>query len=169
MTNMNSSDDKSEDKSRTFGRDVRIAIALVAVLSFLAVNGCSVFMAAKQPGEKNLEVLTAGTPRTLVLAELGQPVATELRNGKRCDVFSFVQGYSKGARVGRAFFHGVADVFTLGLWEVVGTPTEAIFDGTKTACEVTYDERDKVEKVVVLQGDQVRPVTEQPPTEGKGP
>ena len=41
-------------------------------------------------------------------------------------------------------------MFTLGLWEVVGTPTEAIFTGEKVAYEVTYDTSDKVEKVVTL-------------------
>jgi hypothetical protein len=67
------------------------------------------------------------------------------------DVFSFTQGYSKGAKTGRAVFHGAADVLTLGLWEVVGTPTEAVFDGRQVAFEVTYDASEKVEKVVTLQ------------------
>jgi hypothetical protein len=85
-----------------------------------------------------------------VLAEIGQPQASEMKDGKRVDVFSFVQGYSKGAKAGRAVFHGAADVFTLGLWEVVGTPTEFIFTGEKLAYEVTYNTSDKVEKVVKL-------------------
>lgn len=128
---------------------------LVATASVLAVimttgNGCSVYMASKQPGRKDLNVLAAGTPRSLVLAELGQPRASEMKDGKRVDVFSFVQGYSKGAKAGRAFFHGAADVVTLGMWEVVGTPTEAVFDGKKLAYEVTYDANDKVEKVLTL-------------------
>jgi len=108
-------------------------------------------MAAKQPPKKNLGVLKEGTPRSLLLAEFGQPVATETKDGKRVDVFSFTQGYSKGAKAGRALFHGAADVFTLGLWEVFATPTEGIFDGKKLAFEVTYDASDKVEKVITLQ------------------
>lgn len=36
--------------------------------------------------------------------------------------------------------------------EVVGTPTEAVFDGDKMSFEVTYDSSDKVEKVVQLSG-----------------
>jgi hypothetical protein len=40
---------------------------------------------------------------------------------------------------------------TLGLWEVVGTPTEAVFDGREMAFEVTYDASEKVKKVVTLQ------------------
>lgn len=85
-----------------------------------------------------------------MLAEFGQPTATEKRGEKTVDVFSFVQGYSKGAKTSRAVFHGAADVFTLGLWEVVGTPTEAVFDGTKVTYEITYDENNRVEKVVPL-------------------
>jgi hypothetical protein len=128
-------------------------ITILVSLFLLAFNGCSVYMAAKQPTRKNLEVFSPGTPRSLVLAEIGQPQASETKAGKRVDVFSFIQGYSKGAKAGRAFFHGAADVFTLGLWEVVGTPTEAIFDGQKVAYEVTYDASDKVEKVVTLVGE----------------
>ena len=126
-----------------------IGFVMAAALSMQ--TGCSVFMAAKQPPKKNLGVLKEGTPRSLLLIEFGQPVATETKEGKRVDVFSFTQGYSKGAKTGRAVFHGAADVFTLGLWEVVGTPTEAVFDGKKMAFEVTYDASDKVEKVSTLQ------------------
>jgi hypothetical protein len=35
---------------------------------------------------------------------------------------------------------------------VVGTPTEAIFDGNKMAFEIGYDSEDKVENVVRLKG-----------------
>lgn len=125
---------------------------ITAILLLFSSTGCSVFMAAKQPDKKDLNCLAAGTPRNVVLTELGQPVQSDTKNGKRVDSFSFVQGYSKEAKVGRALFHGAADVFTLGLWEVIGTPTEAIFDGTKMACQVTYDESDKVENVVWLKG-----------------
>jgi hypothetical protein len=39
---------------------------------------------------------------------------------------------------------------TLGLWEIVGTPTEAVFSGDELAFEVSYDEQDRVEQVTVL-------------------
>ncbi len=121
------------------------------VLMAINLTGCSVFMAAKQPSQKNLGVLKVGTPRSLVVAELGAPIVTETKNGKRVEVFSFVQGYSAGNKAGRALFHGVADVFTLGLWEVVGTPTEGTFTGNNMAFEVTYDASDRVEIVVAIQ------------------
>jgi len=131
---------------------VLVWIVVTGIMSTVLItgNGCSVYMAAKQPNLKNIDVLAVGTPRRLVVAELGQPQSSEKKDGKRIEVFSFVQGYSKGAKAGRAIFHGLADVFTLGLWEVVGTPTEAIFDGHRISYEVTYDTSDKVEKVVTL-------------------
>jgi hypothetical protein len=126
-----------------------VAAMVLAVLG-VAASGCSVVMAAKQPAKKDVDLLAPGIPRNLVLAELGQPVASDLKNGKRVEVYSFVQGYSKGARVSRTIAHGTADVLTLGLWEVAGTPTEAVFNGTRVAYEVTYDAGDRIEQVVAL-------------------
>jgi hypothetical protein len=142
---------REEQMNRTTGERAHgsIASALVALLA-VGASGCSVVMAAKQPSKKDVGLLSVGVPRNLVLAELGQPIATETKNGKRVEVYSFVQGYAKGARVGRSIAHGTADVLTLGLWEAVGTPTEATFDGTRVAYEVTYDSSDRVELVVPL-------------------
>src|SRR4030095_67054 len=82
--------------------------------------------------------------------EVGGPVATETKGGKRVEIYSFTQGYSKAARVSRTIGHGAADVFTLGLWEAVGTPTEAAFNGSRVVYEVTYDAADRIENVVLL-------------------
>ena len=127
-----------------------VAASTLVIVVGVAGSACSVAMAAKQPSKKDVGLLTPGVPRNLVLAELGQPVATDISAGKRVEVFSFVQGYSKGARISRTIAHGTADVLTLGLWEIAGTPTEAIFDGTRVAYEVTYDPSDRIERVVVL-------------------
>jgi hypothetical protein len=123
---------------------------VLLVLLALSASGCSVAMAAHQPSRKETELLIPGVPRNLVLAELGAPISSETKDGKRVEVFSFVQGYRKGVRIGRTVGHATADVLTLGLWEVAGTPTEAVLDGTKVAYEVTFDANDKVEKVVSL-------------------
>ena len=113
-------------------------------------SGCSVFMAAKQPDAKNIDLLKVGTPRSMLLAEFGPPTVSETRAGKKHEIFKFVQGYSAGAKAGRAVFHGAADVFTLGLWEVVGTPTEGDFNGNEMAFEVTYDQNDRIDQVIAL-------------------
>lgn len=123
---------------------------LICVLLF-ASSGCSVFMAVKQDDKKNLSVLEVGTSRAHVIGELGSPILMEEKEGKKVDVFKFVQGYSTGAKAGRAFFHGAADVFTLFLWEVIGTPAEMIADGTEMKIKIVYDENDNVENVTYLE------------------
>ncbi len=128
----------------------RICVAVFGVFLIFTMQGCSVVMAAKQPGKKDLSVLKPGTSRGIVLAELGQPTATEMQNGTRVDIFSFVQGYDKVNKGVRTAGHAVADVFTLGLWEVVGTPTEMIFDGDKVAYQVKYNRSDEVAEAVLL-------------------
>ena len=127
----------------------RVGTVLIAMSLGLS-SGCSVYMASHQPDKKDTTLLKPGTPRSLVLAEFGQPVSSETMEGKHVDVFSFVQGSSQGAKTGRAFFYGVADVFTLGLFEVVSTPVESAMSGDKLMYEVTYDANDKVGKVVPI-------------------
>ena len=133
------------------GIEMKQIVPSLALLGLaLAAAGCSVAMAAHQPSRKDVGLFSHGVPRNLVVGEVGAPVASEMKAGKRVDVYSFTQGYSKAARVSRTIGHGAADVFTLGLWEVVGTPTEAAFDGKNLVYEVTYDASDRIEHVVVL-------------------
>ena len=131
-------------------RIARWSAAAVLAVAAVGVAACSPVMAAKQPSRKDVGLLNPGIPRNVVLAELGQPVATEMKEGKRVEVFSFVQGYRSGVRVGRTIGHAAADVLTLGLWEVAGTPTEATLNGHNVAYEVTYDTNDRIAQVVPL-------------------
>jgi hypothetical protein len=132
---------------------VRAANIVAALALVFGLNGCAVYMAANQPDKKDLEVLKVGTPRSMVVAELGAPVQIMTRNGAKVELFSFVQGYSGLEKGGRAVFHGAADVMTLGLWEVVGTPIEgSIANGTKVAVEITYDRDDRVAQITPIRG-----------------
>jgi len=126
-----------------------VQISLLTLIGIL-ISGCSVFMAAKQPDAKNVGLFKVGIPRGMLLAEFGLPTVSEVRDGKKTEIFKFVQGYSAGAKAGRAVFHGVADVLTIGLWEVVGTPMEGVFNGNEMVYEVSYDENDKVDQVIAL-------------------
>ncbi|NPV03853.1 MAG: hypothetical protein HPY67_03880 [Syntrophaceae bacterium] len=127
-----------------------VSIAAVLFVVLLACPGCSVFMAAKQPDLKNEELFKVGTPRGALLAEFGNPISSEVKDGKKCEIFKFIQGYSTGAKAGRAVFHGVMDVLTIGIWEVVGTPTEGVFSGDEKVYQVKYDENDRVCEVTAL-------------------
>jgi len=133
-----------------------ISIALMCLmLPLVAVSttGCAVKQAMDQPDKKDVSVLAEGTPRYRVIGELGKPVDSKiLENGNKVDVYSFTQGYSKGAKAARAFGHGVMDIATLGVWEVIGSPTEAIASGNKVIVRVHYDKNDLIERVVTLKG-----------------
>jgi len=127
-----------------------VLLTVIIAITFIC-SGCSVFMAAKQPDLKNEELFRVGTPRSSLLAEFGNPISSETNgDGDKCEIFKFVQGYSTGAKVGRAMGHGVADVFTLGLWEVVGTPTEGAFSGDEKCYEVVYDGNNRVKQVTAV-------------------
>jgi len=119
------------------------------------MSGCSVYMAAKQPTKKKLSVLSEGTPRSHVIAEIGAPIHTDDLEDGKMDIYKFVQGYTKRAKVGRALVHGVADVFTLGIWEAVGTPIELVADGSEVTLEVFYDEDDRVKIINAISGEKV--------------
>ncbi len=123
----------------------RSSTLVVAILSLVVAQGCSVYMAANQPAKKDMQVLGEGISRSALLAEFGTPIFTEQKDGKRTDVFKFYEGSKSGWKVGRAVFHAAADVVTLGLWEIIGTPTEAMVKGEEVTVTVMYDQTDKVE------------------------
>jgi len=133
---------------------------IVPIMASVVLSGCAVVMAAKQPDYKNVDLFKVGTPRGALLGEFGHPTATDTKpDGTKCDTFSFTQGYSGGAKAGRAFAHGIADLLTLGLWEVIGTPTEAIFSGSTVGYQACYDKEDRVQTVILLT----------PENDGRGP
>ncbi|MCG8531384.1 MAG: hypothetical protein MI749_12050 [Desulfovibrionales bacterium] len=129
----------------------RYALILMILCQVISLSGCAVYMAANQPDKKDLSVLEVGTPRKAVIAELGRPIETWTdETDARHDIYRFRQGYSKGAKTTRAVVHGVADVLTLGVWEVVGTPTETIFDGEIISVEIIYTPRMVIESTQIL-------------------
>lgn len=127
-------------------------LLLVCVCLVSGSTGCSVMMAAKAPRKKNMAILVPGTPRSQVIAELGTPLETQREETETRDVFAFTQGYSLPTRVGRATFHALADVATLGLWEVVATPLEGALEGEAVRTEVLYDDEQTVSQVEYFSG-----------------
>ncbi len=91
-------------------------------------------MAAKQPGKKDIDLLKEGVTRAQLISEFGAPVISEYKDGKRIEIFKFVQGYSTGTKTSRVFLHGA--VAMLDLWELVGTPTEITFRRYDISCSV---------------------------------
>lgn len=114
-------------------------------LSLLFASGCSVGMALSGKKEPNLGMIRVGASRGEVEMVLGDAIKTiSLADGKRIDSYEYELGNEPSA--GRAVGHGAIDCLTLGLWEIVGTPIEAI-QGKKHLVNITYDENDKVCKI----------------------
>ncbi len=129
---------------------LKIISNVVLVVSVSLFSGCSVYMAASQPTKKDLAILNAGTDRDYVIAELGAPVVSELTNEGRKEIYTFVQGYNKVSKVSRATFHGVADVASIGLWEVIGTSVETAYSGEKISVRIIFDNEGKIKESKVL-------------------
>jgi hypothetical protein len=116
------------------------ALALVAVLA-----ACSVGMALSGEENPDLGAIRVGAARGEVELHLGAPIkSASLDDGRRADVYEYQIGNQPSA--GRAIGHGVMDVLTLGLWEVVGTPIEGVQGDTYHAT-ITYDRADKVVEI----------------------
>ncbi len=129
-----------------------LGLVFSAGLILLPAAGCSVYMAASQPEKKDLSALdSGGMPRDHVIAKLGAPTSSTMHeDGTRTDIYEFYEGSAGGWKVGRATFHAVADVFTLGLWEIVGTPTEMAVKGEKVTARAIYDKAMNLTEFKVL-------------------
>lgn len=124
-------------------------IGILCLFALLSAS-CSVYMAAHQPDKKDVTAIKPGVHQSIVRAELGTPVWSGKENNTYVEVYHFTQGYSKGAKTASAVLFGAADVMTLGLWEVAGTPIETIASGNKMTVKVYYDDNLDVTKVEVL-------------------
>lgn len=127
-------------------RQINKYLQLVMVpMLVMSLSGCSVMMAAKQPTYRKVEIVKEGASRSHLIAEFGYPRNTETTpEGNKSDLFVFKQGYGKGNKILRVLFHAAADFFTLFIWELVGSPAEAMYDGYEVKFNAVYDENDRV-------------------------
>ena len=101
------------------------ALFVGSAMLLLPMQGCSVFMAATGDKDPNFAVLQVGASRGVVELELGTAVEQHVaRDGTTTCIYEYTIGNEPSG--GRAVAHGVMDVLTLGLWEVIGTPVELI-------------------------------------------
>ena len=125
---------------------VRMAAALRAATFAAAaaglLSGCSVGMALSGSPNPDLGAVKTGASRGEIEMHLGSPISsTLLEGGHRADLYQYEIGNEPSA--GRAAGHAVMDVLTLCLWEIVGTPIEAV-QGEQYTATVEYDANDKV-------------------------
>ncbi len=116
---------------------LRVCAALLA--SQLAA--CSVYMEATRPTPVDLNDYQEGMTRDAVLERLGAPDSTALESdGMSCDFYKlYTRGYGAGGKIPIAVAEGAADVFTLGLAEIVLTPTEGVTKNEKHPITICYN------------------------------
>lgn len=108
------------------------------------MSGCSVGMAMSGKNDPELSAVRVGSTRGEIELHLGAPKEIIEQDNKRIDIYEYEVGNEPSA--GRAIGHGVMDVLTLGIWEVIGTPVEG-FQGDKKRLMISYDENDIVTKI----------------------
>lgn len=115
------------------------------IIILFSISGCSVGMAMSGKEDPNFGAFRVGSTRGEVELQLGSPInSVTIPEGKRVDVYEYEIGNKPSA--GRAIGHGVMDILTFGLWEVIGSPIEGSI-GEKKKLTITYDKNDKVEAI----------------------
>jgi hypothetical protein len=105
-----------------------MSLRLKSLVLLCAISGCSVYMEATRPTPTDLAKFHPGDSRTSVEEELGAPVDTSKgEGGNSCDLYLlYLRGYGTAGKVPIAVVESAADFFTLGLAEIVLSPTEAV-------------------------------------------
>ena len=116
----------------------------------LATSGCAVHMAATQPSSKPTSLFRVGTPKEKLIAYFGAPTSTIVRNGVTYDVYTFTNGSNGSTKFFKCLLYGICDLATLGITEIIFTPTESALRSRDKAYEVSYDADGRVATVVCL-------------------
>lgn len=125
---------------------------LICMVTLMFGQGCGAYMAFTQPDPVAYEQLNPGqAQRDRVMSVLGTPVESiSTEDGGRVDTYRFYEGTSSGYPALRAMLHMMADLFTLGLWEIVATPTEFAIRGDRITVQAVFDSKDVLRKFTVI-------------------
>ncbi len=119
---------------------------LLCCLILGSLYGCSVGMAISGKPDPNLGGVKEKVKKGEVELNIGSaPIkTTSLPNGQLLCIYKYETGNEPSP--GRAVFHVVMDIFTLGLWEFIGTPVEGL-SGSTHYVSITYDNDDRVVEI----------------------
>ena len=125
----------------------KYALGLTALV--VSLSGCAPMMEANRPNPVDLKKFVVGqTSRMTVIADVGSPASVEKDEGNSCDVYSLYTHGPSGA--GKGFIAAgevLADIATLGLAEIIFTPTEAATKSSKHTVLFCYDSNGKLASV----------------------
>jgi hypothetical protein len=134
-------------------KNKKLPTIFYVLISCMVLNGCSAVMAGKRSTYRgDSKVLMVGQTRTAVEAELGVPdMSSPLAENKQRVIYKMdPDAHTRGAKNAAVAGHVVADILTLGLWEVVGTPTELAAQDQMHNYIVTYNSAGIIESVESL-------------------
>ena len=120
------------------------------LLLLVALTGCSVAMSASRSSYKgDPAMIQVGADRSIIESTFGPPNMTaSLGEGKTKAIYKIdPDAHTAGAKGVAVVGHLVADVLTLGLWEIVGTPLELAAQDRYTNYIVTYGADQKIHSV----------------------
>ncbi len=102
-------------------------------------------MEATRPDPVDTSQFTVGESRLQIVEVLGAPTATVKQGDQSCDVYKlYTHGPSGVGKGAIAATEAVADVFTLGLAEVVSSPVEGATRNAKHTVTMCYDKDTKL-------------------------
>lgn len=134
-----------EFKMRIIVNKLSVSRRISIILAFAALSSlpsCSVAMAARKSGTSVNDVQLANT-RGQILS-LGAKVISTEKDDKGNIVETYLVQKEKGS-IARAFMHGILDISTCGVWEVVGTPIEGtMYKPEYFTVKISYDESGSV-------------------------
>ena len=112
--------------------------AMLLLASWMAA--CSVYMEATRPTPIDTGDYPAGMTRDEVFIKLGPPYVTLTESdGATCDYYKlYTRGYGAGGKIPIAVTEAAADFFTIGLAEIVLTPTEGVTRNEKHPVAFCY-------------------------------
>ena len=130
-------------------RIARLRVGGGLLLGF-CLSGCGAVLEATRDTPVNLDKVAVGESRVNVIADLGAPVSTVKNGANDCDVYKLcTEGPGAAGKGAIAAGEVVADVFTLGLTELIFTPVEAATRGCLHTVMACYGPDNKLTNISV--------------------
>lgn len=123
-------------------KSVYSSASLLFIMLMGLLQGCSVGLALDGADNPDLSIIHKGATQFQVELEIGKSVRwyPDEKKGQ----YHFTTGESGSA--GRAVAHAAGDILTFGLWEIIGTPIEAVQSHDRWLVDIWYDEESFVVK-----------------------
>lgn len=100
---------------------MKLKLGLLLLSCAIVSSGCSVYMASKKKGVDIDDILECKS--TACVQSKGAHLLSTNKNADG-DIVEIFNVRKRTGSSGRALMHGVLDLATVGLWEIVGTPIE---------------------------------------------